>query len=66
MVERYDRAEMQYTSLEECEKERSKLLDMSLRGMVDDDTFEAKDRQLRERIEKIKQVSKDAQERNKN
>ena len=64
--ERYDRAEMQHTSLEECEKERSKLLDMSLRGMIDDDAFEAKDRQLRERIEKIKQVSKDAQERNKN
>ena len=39
---------------------------MSLRGMVDDDLFETKDRQLRERIEKIKQVSKDAQERNKN
>ena len=64
--ERYDRAEMQHASLEECEKARNKLLDMSLRGMVDDDTFEAKDRQLRERIEKIKQVSKDAQERNKN
>ncbi len=39
---------------------------MSLRGMVDDDLFETKDRQLRERIEKIKEVSKDAQERNKN
>ena len=64
--ERYDRAEMQHTSLEECEKERSRLLDMSLRGMVDDDLFETKDRQLRERIEKVKQVSKDAQERNKN
>ena len=46
--------------------ERSKLLDMSLRGMVDYDTFETKDRQLRERIEKVKQVSKDAQGRNKN
>ena len=64
--ERYDRAEMQHTSLEECEKARSKLLDMSLRGLVQDDVFEEKDRQLRERIEKIKQVSKDAQERNKN
>ena len=64
--ERYDRAEMQHTSLEECEKERSRLLDMSLRGMVDDDLFETKDRQLRERIERIKEVSKDAQERNKN
>ena len=39
---------------------------MSLRGMVDDDLFETKDRQLRERIERIKEVSKDAQERNKN
>ncbi len=39
---------------------------MNLRGMVDDDTFETKDRQLRERIEKVKQVSKDAQGRNKN
>ena len=66
LEERYDRADMQHASLEECEKERSKLLDMSLRGMIDDDTFETKDRQLRERIEKIKQVSKDAQERNKN
>lgn len=56
---------MQHTSLKECEKERSKLLDISLRGMVDDDLFETKDRQLRERIEKIKQVSKNAQERNK-
>ncbi len=64
--ERYDRAEMQHTSLEECEKARSKLLDMSLRGLVQDDVFEEKDRQLRERIEKIKQVNKDAQERNKN
>lgn len=63
---RYDQAEMQHTSLEQCEKERSKLLDMSLRGLIDDDAFETKDRQLRERIEKIKQVSKDAQERNKN
>lgn len=57
---------MQHTSLEECEKERSRLLDMSLRGMVDDDLFETKDRQLRERIERIKEVSKDAQERNTN
>ena len=64
--ERYDRAEMQHTSLEECERARSKLLDMSLRGLVQDDVFEEKDRQLRERIEKIKQVSKDAQKRNKN
>lgn len=64
--ERYDRAEMQHTSLEECEKAQSKLPDMSLRGLIQDDVFEEKDRQLRERIEKIKQVNKDAQERNRN
>ena len=51
--ERYNRAEMQHTSLKECEKERSRLLDMSLRGMVDDDLFETKDRKLRKRIEKL-------------
>ena len=39
---------------------------MSLRGIVDGDTFETKDRQLRERMEKVKQVSKDTQGRNKN
>ena len=59
-------AEMQHSTLEEYEKKRSKLLDMSLNGMVADDVFEAKDRELREMIDKIKQVNKDAQERNKN
>ena len=40
---------------------------MSLRGLIQDDVFEEKDRQLRERIGKIKKkVNKDAQERNKN
>ena len=66
IAERYDMAEMQHSTLEEYEKKRSKLLDMSLNGMVADDVFEAKDRELREMIDKIKQVNKDAQERNKN
>ncbi len=37
---------------------------MSLRGMVDDDLFETKDRQLREWVERIKEVSRDAQGEN--
>ena len=64
--ERYDIADMQHSTLEEFEKARNKLLDMSLRGMIQDEVFEAKDKELRDKIHKVKQVNKDAQERDQN
>ena len=44
-------------------KARNKLLDMSFRGMIQDEVFEAKDKELRDKIHKVKQVNKDTQER---
>ena len=57
---------MQHSTLEEIEQERNKLLDMSLKGMVSDEVFETKDKELRDRANKVKQVNKDAQELDKN
>ena len=39
---------------------------MSHRGMIQDEVFEAKDKELRDKISKVKAVNKDAQERDKN
>ena len=39
---------------------------MSLRGIIQDEVFEAKDKELRDKISKVKAVNKDAQERDKN
>ena len=64
--ERYDIANMQHSTLKNLEEARSKLLDMSLNGMIQGDVYMAKDEELQKKIEKVKQVNKDAQERDKN
>ena len=63
---RYDIANMQHTTLTEYERRKDRLIDMYVKGMVKEDVFEAKNKELDDLIEKTKQANKAAQDLDRN
>ena len=63
---RYDIANMQHTTLTEYERCKDRLIDMYVKGMVKEDVFEAKNKELDDLIEKTKQANKAAQDLDRN
>ena len=57
---------MQHSTLTEYEERKNKLVDMFLKGMIKDDVFEAKNKELDDLIEKTKQANKEAQDLDRN
>lgn len=64
--ERYDIADMQHSTLTEYEERKNKLVDMFLKGMIKDDVFEAKNKELDDLIKKTEQANKEAQDLDRN
>ena len=64
--DRYDIADMQHSTLTEYEERKDRLVDMFVKGMIKDDVFEAKNKELDDLIEKTKQANKEAQELDRN
>lgn len=63
---RYDVANMQHTTLTEYEGRKERLVDMYVKGMIKEDVFEAKNKELDDLIEKTKQANKAAQDLDRN
>lgn len=64
--ERYEIADMQHSTLKEFKKRKDKLVDMYIKGMIKEDVFEAKNRELDTLIEKTKLANKEAQNLDRN
>ena len=64
--DRYDIADMQHSTLIEYEERKDRLVDMFVKGMIKDDVFEVKNKELDDSIEKTKQANKEAQELDRN
>ncbi len=64
--ERYDIADMQHSTITEYEERKSRLVDMFVKGMIKDDVFEAKNKEIDDLIEKTKQANKEAQDLDRN
>ena len=63
---RYNVANMQYTALTEYEGRKERLVEMYVKGMIKEDVFEAKNKELDDLIEKTKQANKAAQDLDRN
>lgn len=64
--DRYDIADMQHSTLTEYEGRKDSLVDMFVKGMIKDDVFEVKNKELDDLIDKTKQANKEAQELDRN
>ena len=64
--DRYDVANMQHATLTEYEGRKDRLVDMFVKGMIKEDVFEAKNKELDDLIEKTKQANKEAQDLDRN
>lgn len=63
---RYDIANMQHTTLTEHKRRKDRLIDTYVKGMVKEDVFEAKNKELDDLIEKTKQANKTTQDLDRN
>ena len=52
--DRYDIADMQHSTLTEYKERKDRLVDMFIKGMIKDDVFEVKNKELDDLIEKNK------------
>lgn len=57
---------MQHTTLTEYERRKERLVEMYVKGMIKEDVFEAKNKELDDLIEKTKQANKAAQDLDRN
>lgn len=57
---------MQHTTLTEYVGRKERLVNMYIKGMIKEDVFEAKNKELDDLIEKTKQTNKAAQDLNRN
>lgn len=63
---RYDVANTQHTTLTEYEGRKERLVDMYVKGIIKEDVFEAKNKELDDLIEKTKQANKATQDLDRN